>query len=89
MKFKKEAMGFLATLCTHLKEKSQVKSFFARCCLCLSPNYIGDCSGTCEKLFDKVLSKLVSYKVITHDTVNHSKSQYRNFATTVVKENKP
>ena len=29
LKFKKEAVKFLATLCTHLMEKSQVKSFFA------------------------------------------------------------
>ena len=27
LKFKKEAMGFLVTLCTHLMEKSPVKSF--------------------------------------------------------------
>ena len=30
LKFKKEAVGFLATLCTHLMAKSPVKSFFAR-----------------------------------------------------------
>ena len=40
LKFKKEAVEFLATLCTHLMEKSPVKSFFARCLRCLSPNYI-------------------------------------------------
>ena len=28
LKFKKEAVGFLVTLCTHLMEKSPVKSFF-------------------------------------------------------------
>ena len=89
LKFKKEAVGFLATLCTHLMEKSPVKSFFARCFCCLSPNYIGECSETCEKLFDKVLSELISYKVITPDTADHSKSQYRKFFATVVKENKP
>ena len=27
LKFKKEAVGFLATLCTHLIEKNSVKSF--------------------------------------------------------------
>ena len=70
-------------------EKSPVKSFFARCLCCLSPNYIGGCSETCEKLFNKVLSKLVSYKVITPDTGDRSKSQYSKFVTTVVKENKP
>ena len=89
LKFNKETLGFLATLCTHLMEKSPVKSFFARCLRCLSPNYIGECSETCEKLFDKVLSNLVSYKVITRDTANRCKSQYSKFVTTVVKENKP
>ena len=52
-------------------------------------NYIGECSETCEKLFDKVLSKWVSYKVITPDTADRSKSQHSKFVTTVVKENKP
>jgi hypothetical protein len=89
LKFKKEAVGFLATLCTHLMEKSPVKSFFARCLRCLSPNYIAECSETCEKLFDRILSKLVSYKLITPDTADRSKSQYNKFTTTVVKENKP
>ena len=68
-------------------EKSPVKSFFARCFHCLSPNYIRECSGTCEKLFDKVLSKLVSYKVVTPDTADRSKSQQSKFVTTVVNEN--
>ena len=89
LKFKKEGVRFLATLCTHLVEKSPVNSFFARCLHCLSPNYIGECSETCEKLFDKVLSELVVYyKVITPDTADGSKSQYSKFVTTVVKENK-
>ena len=44
LKFKNEAVELLATLCTHLMEKSQVKSFFVRCLCCLSSNYIGECS---------------------------------------------
>ena len=72
LKFKKETVGFSATLCTHLMEKSPVKSFFARCLRGLSPNYIRECSETCEKLLDKVLSKLVSCKVITPDTADCS-----------------
>ena len=32
---------------------------------------------------------MVSYKVITPDTVDHSKSQYSKFVITAVKENKP
>ena len=88
LKFKKEAVGFLATLCTHLMEKNPVKSFFARYFCCVSPIFIGECSETCEKLFDKDLSKLVSCRVDTPDTANHSKSQYSKFDNSVVKENK-
>ena len=88
LKFEKEAVGFLATLCTHLMEKNPVKSFTRYLC-CVSPNFIRECSETCEKLFDKVLSKLVSYRVVTPDTANHSKSQYRKFVNRVVKENNP
>ena len=40
----------------------------------------------CEKLFDKVFCKSVSYKVITPDTADHSESQYSKFVTTVVKK---
>ena len=69
-------------------EKSPVKSYFARSLRIVSPNYIRECSETCEKLLDKVLSKLVSYKVITLDTADCSKSQYSIFVTTIVKENK-
>ena len=66
-----------------------MKSFFARCLHCLFPNCIREFSETCEKLFDKVLSKLVSYKVITPDAADCCKSQYSKFVTTVIKENKP
>ena len=83
LKFNKEAVEFLATSCTHLMEKNPVKSFFARCLCCLSPNYTGECSKTCEKLLNKVLSKLTSCKVITLDAANCSKSQYSKFVTTV------
>ena len=74
LKFKKEAVGFLITLCIHLMEKSPVKSSFARHLCCLSPNYIEKCSETCEKLSDKAFSKLASYKFITPDTANCSNS---------------
>ena len=72
LKFKKEAVGFLATLCTHLIKKSPVTSFFAKYLRCLSRNYIEECSEACKKLFDKVLPKLASYKVITPDTADRS-----------------
>ena len=55
-------------------EKCPAKSFFARCLRFLSQNCIGKYSEICEKLFDKVLSKMVSYKIITPDTADRSKS---------------
>ena len=70
LKFKKEAVGFLVTLCTYLMEKSPMKSFFARCLHCLSPNYIGECSETCEKFFDKVLSKLILLTALSHSAAS-------------------
>ena len=74
LKLKKETVGLLTILCTHLTQKSPSKSFFARCFCFLSPDCIRKYSETCEKLFDKVLSKMVSYKVITPDTADHSNS---------------
>ena len=74
LKLKKETVGLLTILCTHLTQKSPSKSFFARCLCFLSPDCIRKYSETCEKLFDKVLSKMVSYKVITPDTADHSNS---------------
>ena len=54
LKSKKEAVGFLVTLRTHLMGNSPVKSFFARRLCSFSPSYIGQCSKNCGKLFDKV-----------------------------------
>ena len=70
--FKKETLELLATLCTHLIEKSQAKSFFAWCLCFLSPNYIGEYSETCEKLFDKVLSPTRLLLLVLPTALSHS-----------------
>ena len=57
--FKKEAMQFLVTLCNHIMEKAPINSLFARCLSCLSPNHMADFPEKCEKLFAKILEKLV------------------------------
>ena len=60
--FKKEAKEFLASLCSHAVEKSPLRSLFARCLKCLSPNFMVESSRSCELMFEKILEKLVSYK---------------------------
>ena len=56
---------------------------------CTLWNDVGESSELVRnwKLLNKVLSKLIFYKVITPDTADHSNSQYSKFVTTVVKEN--
>ena len=82
----KKLLGFsdFVNLSTYLMEMSVVKSLLPD--TCLSPNYIGEYSETCEEFFDKVLSKLVSYNIITPE---NNTPEYYKFVTTVVKENKP
>ena len=61
-KFKKEAMEFLASLCSHAMKKIPLRSLFARCVKCLSQNFIVESSRSCELMFEKILEKLASYK---------------------------
>ena len=49
--FRKEAMEFLASLCSHVMEKSRLQSLFARCLKCLSPNYMVESSRSCKLMF--------------------------------------
>ena len=54
---------FLIEMCAHLKEKSPLKSVFARSFKCLSPSYMVECSKACEILFQKLLKKLVTRRI--------------------------
>ena len=82
--FKLGAQQFLIEICTHLKEKSPVKSVFARCLKCLSPSYMVECSKACESLFQKLLEKLVTRRLFIADD---AKMEYSWFAPTIVKKN--
>ena len=74
-------------MCTQLKEKSPLKSGFARCLKCFSPSYMVECSETCEILFQKLLEKLVSYKKIVSSIADDAKMEYSWFISTIVKKN--
>ena len=85
---KKEAMEFLASLCSYAMEKSPVRSLFARCVKCLSPNVIVESSRSCELMFEKILEKPVSYKRLPSREADAAKLEFSNFLSTTVKENK-
>ena len=59
--FKKEALKFLARLCSHAMEKSPFRSLLARHLECLSPNIMVESSRSCKLMFEKILEKLVCY----------------------------
>ena len=86
--FKKEAKEFLASLCSHAVEKSPLRSLFARCLKCLSPNFMVESSRSCELMFEKILGKLVSYKQLPSREADAAKLEFSNFLSTTVKENK-
>ena len=86
-KFKTEARQFLVALCKHMMEKCPLNSFFARCMICLSPAYMVESPEACELLFEKLLMKLVTYKV-SGSVADKAKLQYSNFISTVVKEDR-
>ena len=53
-----------------------MNSSFAHCLRCLSPNYLVDCTKTCETLFQKILEKLVPYKHMPAKEADLAKLQY-------------
>ena len=85
--FKLGAQQFLMEMCTHLKEKSPLKSVFARCLKCLSPSYMVEYSEACEILFQKLLEKLVSYEKIVPSIADDAKMEYSGFVSVIVKKN--
>ena len=86
--FELGAEQFLIEMCTHLKEKSPLKSVFARCLKCLSPSYMVECPEACEILFQKLLERLVSYKKIVPSIADDAKMEYSWFVSTIVKKNR-
>ena len=86
--FKKAAVQFLSKLCSHALEKSPLRSLFARCMQCLSPTYIAECPESCILKYEKILTKLVEYKIITPSSADVSKLQYQNFISTIARDNK-
>ena len=87
-KFKKEAMKFLASLCSHATEKGPLRSFFAKCLKCLSLNVMVESSRSCEQMFEKPLEKLVFHKQLLSRKADAAKLEFSNFLSTTVKENK-
>ena len=85
--FELGAEQFLIEMCTHLKEKSPLKSVFARCLKCLSPSYMVECPEACEILFQKLLERLVSYKKIVPSIADDAKMEYSWFVSVIVKKN--
>ena len=85
--FKLGAQQFLMEMCIHLKEKSPLKSVFARCLKCLSPSYMVEYSEACEILFQKLLEKLVSYEKIVPSIADDAKMEYSGFVSVIVKKN--
>ena len=57
------AQQFLIKKCIHLKEKSPLKSVFARCLKCLSPSCMVKYSEAGEILFQKLLGKVVTRRL--------------------------
>ena len=77
--FKEEVMQFLVTLFNHIMKKTPINSLFARCLFCLSPNHLADFPKKCEKLFTKILEKLVLYKRMSGKEADTAKQEYSSF----------
>ena len=69
-------------------KKSPMTLLFARCLHCVSPAYMMKQPEICEKCFEKILKKLVSYKKILAKDADAAKLEYSNFLTKIVKSNK-
>ena len=72
--FKKEAVPFLSTICSHLMKKSPVTSYFARCLRCLSLCY-PSLTDNCKSQYSKFISGVT--KEYKSDFFNFDKSEHR------------
>ena len=77
--FLQEVKQFLATWCNHL----------ARCCRSLNPVHRAEHPETYNKLFDKILEKLVICKNVTLTSSEATKNEYFTFLQILVKKNLP
>ena len=85
---KMEAKKILSTLCNHIREKSLLNSYFARCTRSLSPLYLTKVPESIEMYFSGLLSKLVEYKQIKPSEPDVVKEELNHFVRFDVRENK-
>ena len=85
---KMEAKKLLSTLCNHIREKSLLNSYFARCTRSLSPLYLAKVPESIEMYFSGLLSKLVEYKQIKPSEADVVKEGLNHFVRFDVRENK-
>ena len=88
VEFFKGVKKFLATLCNQLLTKTPRQYQFARCCMCLNPNFMSENQSSSKKLFNLILEKLVSSQHFTANQADNAKSQYANFLQTIVNRNR-
>ena len=66
-------------------KKTPINSRIARCLFCLSPNHLADFPEKYEKLFTKILEKLVLCKRISGKEADTAKQEYSRFLRIVMK----
>ena len=66
-------------------EKMLINSLCARCLFCLLPNHLADFPEKYEKLFTKILERLVLYKRISGKEADTAKQEYSSFLRIVMK----
>ena len=66
-------------------EKTLINSLCARCLFCLLPNHLADFPEKYEKLFTKILERLVLYKRISGKEADTAKQEYSSFLRIVMK----
>ena len=81
--FLQEVKQFLATLCTHLSLKAQLILFLPDAAEVLTQSMW----LIIQKLFDKILEKLVICKHVISTQADAAKNECSNFLQTVVKKN--
>ena len=69
-------------------EKRPMTLLFTRCLCCQSPACMLEQPEICEKVLEKNLENLVSYKKILAKDADAAKSEYSNFLRKIVKANK-
>lgn len=88
IRFKRDVISLLSTICSHIAEKSPLKMVLARRAICLIPSMLVESPDKTETRFASMVEILVRRKQITASCAEDAKKELSGFIRVVVCENR-